>query len=64
MKSLGLVWLPSFGLELKNSFVILIINLFGCHRIDPGIHLEFQDFHLMHNLNTYLVPCHFNGTAK
>jgi hypothetical protein len=48
-----LVWLPSFGVEIKVSFVIPRINLFVCLRIGYGIHLRFHGFHSMPNINPF-----------
>jgi hypothetical protein len=61
---LGLVWLPLFWARIKEFICDSRNYLFGCHGIGYRIHFEFHDFHPMHNLNTYVVSCHFCGFAK
>jgi hypothetical protein len=37
-KTLGLIWLLSFGARIKKSVYDIKNNLLGCHRIGYGIH--------------------------
>jgi hypothetical protein len=41
---LRLVWLPSFGVGIKEFIYDSSKYLFGCHGIGYGIHFEFHGF--------------------
>jgi hypothetical protein len=50
-----------FGLESKNSFIILIIICLATTKLVMEFIWNSMGFHFMPNLNTYWVPCHFCG---
>jgi hypothetical protein len=53
-----------FGLESKNSFMILSITYLAATELVMKFISNSMVFHLMPNLNTYWVPCHFCGFFK
>jgi hypothetical protein len=61
---LGFVWLPSFGLKSKNSFMILTVTCLVAIELVMEFIWNFMVFHLMSNHKTYWVPYHFCGFAK
>jgi hypothetical protein len=52
------------GLESKNSFMILTITCLAATELIMEFIWNSMVFHLMPNLNTYSVPCHFCGFVK
>jgi hypothetical protein len=52
------------GLESKNSFVSLTFTCLAATKLVMEFIWNSMVFHLMPNLNTYWVPCHFYEFGK